>query len=114
MKKLIWGLILAGGATGAYFLFRTPPRQKLITEIADLIQQEAIRQGQTINRAHLEAALERFKTGTLKVFKEYVTAFIQRDLERFKELIGEVKTIIVPVIREAREWDRYEQFIFPG
>lgn len=113
MKQLIIFLLLAGAATGAYFAFRPTPRKRLIERTATLIEDEGKRTGKPVNRDHLILALERFETGTLRLFSQYVEAFIRRDFEEFKRLMPEIKTVILPVLNDSPEWRRYEDLILP-
>lgn len=103
---------LAGGWLANAACHYLDHKARTIEAIAELIIDEGNRQGKPLDKSHIESALKRFDKAQLKLFDQYVRAFIARDSVRLNTILPQWRKQMQPVISNSPEWLRYEGIIF--
>jgi hypothetical protein len=109
---VVGGLLGFAATEAAMYIFA--PAQRIRESIAQMVADEGRRMERPVDKGHVLLALQRFDLEQLRLFQRYVKAFIARDMATLRAIMPQWQSKMLPVIREAPEWTRYEGIIFGG
>ena len=108
--------VMFGGLAGAWLAniacVVLDRQNRLIESITQMIFEEGKRQGQSIDKSHVQTALKRFNKKQLEIFDQYIRAFIARDTAKLNALLPIWRKTMLPIISQSPEWLRYEGIVF--